>query len=127
MATTQKTFLRFREQPAKGTTSIHAVLSIANDTPLGVIKWRSGWRRYVFEPCDSTVFDAGCLKEIVEFITNLMLDRDPAARYNPTFGNDRICVCTHTYYRHFDWMETDRPDYVPSCKYCGCGHFKEQR
>jgi hypothetical protein len=75
MATTQKTFLRFREQPASGTTSIHAVLSVANDVPLGVIKWRSGWRRYVFEPCHFTVFDAGCLAEIVTFITDLMLAR----------------------------------------------------
>ncbi len=70
--TTQKTFLRFREQPAKGTTTIHAVLSVAGDTYLGVIKWRSGWRRYVFYPDPATVFDAGCLTEIVEFITQQM-------------------------------------------------------
>ena len=42
--------------------------------------------------------------------------------YNPKFGDDRICECEHTYYRHFDSYEKMM---VCGCKYCGCNDFKE--
>lgn len=35
---------------------------------LGFIGWHSGWRRYVFEPKDETVFDSECLMELAEFL-----------------------------------------------------------
>jgi hypothetical protein len=76
MATTQKTFLRFREQLTPNrTTSVHVAHNVQTDDVLGTIKWRSGWRRYVFYPEAGTVYDAGCLDEIVLFITDLMLAR----------------------------------------------------
>jgi hypothetical protein len=43
-------------------------------------------------------------------------------RYNPNYGNDRICNCGHPYYRHFD--SYDNMENV-GCKYCGCHDFKE--
>lgn len=43
-------------------------------------------------------------------------------RYNPNYGNDRICNCGHVYYRHFD--SYDNMDAV-GCKYCQCGEFVE--
>lgn len=45
--------------------------------------------------------------------------------YNPEFGNDRMCTCGHTYYRHFDFFE-DADEQDVGCKYCGCAEFKEQ-
>ena len=43
-------------------------------------------------------------------------------RYNPNYGDDRICKCGHTYYRHFDsWENMENV----GCKYCGC-EFEEQ-
>lgn len=42
--------------------------------------------------------------------------------YNPRYGDDRICVCGHPYYRHFDSYEDNEP---VGCKYCGCYTFKE--
>lgn len=42
--------------------------------------------------------------------------------YNSEFGDDRVCECGHSYYRHFDWAE----EYRCSCKYCGCFEFKEK-
>lgn len=43
-------------------------------------------------------------------------------RYNPKYGNDRICQCGHTYYRHFDsWAQMDNV----GCKYCHCHNFIE--
>lgn len=42
--------------------------------------------------------------------------------YNPNYGDDRICKCGHSYYRHFDSYEN--MDAV-GCKYCGCFNFEE--
>ena len=42
--------------------------------------------------------------------------------YNPKYGNDRTCICGHSYHRHFDSYENNAP---VGCKYCQCGDFKE--
>jgi hypothetical protein len=44
-------------------------------------------------------------------------------KYNPNYGDDRVCECGHTYYRHFDSYEDMYPC---GCKYCGCREFIEQ-
>jgi hypothetical protein len=41
--------------------------------------------------------------------------------YNPDFGDNRLCECGHTYYRHFDSYEGMAP---VGCKYCGCSEFR---
>lgn len=40
--------------------------------------------------------------------------------YNPLYGDDKVCVCGHTYYRHFD--SYDEMSNV-GCKYCSCHDF----
>jgi len=52
--------------------------------------------------------------ESEEIITN--------RKYNPIYGDDRICECGHSYYRHFDSYEDNYPC---GCKYCGCYVFVE--
>lgn len=44
-------------------------------------------------------------------------------RYNPEYGDDRVCVCGHSYYRHFDSWENMS---TSCCKYCGCEEFVEK-
>lgn len=44
--------------------------------------------------------------------------------YNPNYGDDRICKCGHTYYRHFDSYE--KMDAI-GCKYCECRVFVEAK
>jgi len=44
-------------------------------------------------------------------------------KYNPNYGDDRICKCGHPYYRHFDTYEDMYPC---GCKYCGCRDFEEK-
>jgi hypothetical protein len=44
--------------------------------------------------------------------------------YNPFYGDERICKCTHSYYRHFDSYEKMKP---VGCKYCQCFKFKEKK
>lgn len=43
--------------------------------------------------------------------------------YNPNYGDDRICICGHPYYRHFDPYEGME---ACGCKYCSCDTFVEQ-
>jgi hypothetical protein len=50
----------------------------------------------------------------------------PSMIYMDDFGDDRLCVCGHPYYRHFDTYEDMAP---VGCKYCqhdetGCTHFR---
>lgn len=45
-------------------------------------------------------------------------------KYNPKFGDDRMCVCGHPYYRHFDPYENME---AVGCKYCACTTFKEKK
>lgn len=42
--------------------------------------------------------------------------------YNPAYGDERVCQCGHTYYRHFDTYEEME---AVGCKYCGCYEFVE--
>ncbi len=45
------------------------------------------------------------------------------AKYDSSFGDDRICECDHPYYRHFDSYENMKP---VGCKYCYCHAFVEK-
>lgn len=47
----------------------------AGSKSLGIIKWYSPWRQYVFYPAESTLFSSGCLQEISNFISALMAER----------------------------------------------------
>lgn len=113
------------ERNAGRKTDIFTVRSSMNQAFLGTISWYGRWRRYVFFPMQNTLFDVSCLREIADFINEQMLLRDPAKKYNPEFGDDKICGrrgCGHPYYRHFDWAE----NYAVGCKYCPCVNFKEK-
>lgn len=43
-------------------------------------------------------------------------------RYNPDYGDDRMCKCGDPYYRHFDTYDDMYPC---GCKYCDCYEFVE--
>jgi len=45
-------------------------------------------------------------------------------KYNPNFGDNRMCDCGHPYYRHFDTYDNMEP---VGCKYCECYKFKEKK
>lgn len=45
-------------------------------------------------------------------------------KYNPKYGDDRVCKCGHPYYRHFDTYEDMYPC---GCKYCQCFEFEEKK
>jgi hypothetical protein len=59
-----------------GKTKIYEV--ITNDTIvpiLGVIKWQPTWRKYAFFPYGDSFYEEDCLKNIVEFLEELKLER----------------------------------------------------
>lgn len=45
-------------------------------------------------------------------------------KYNPDYGDNRICVCGHAYHRHFDPYEDMKN---VGCKYCPCNDFTEYK
>lgn len=71
----QTKFLNFTEFPPTGKTK---TIGIGNKLghKFGLIKWDTGWRRYVFLPFGGTQFDVSCLKDISDFITDLMEARN---------------------------------------------------
>jgi hypothetical protein len=44
-------------------------------------------------------------------------------KYNPKYGDNRICKCGHPYYRHFDPYDSMESC---GCKCCSCLTFKEK-
>lgn len=44
------------------------------------------------------------------------------AKYDPAFGDERLCKCGDPYRRHFDPYETNNPHV--GCKYCECPEFE---
>jgi len=44
-------------------------------------------------------------------------------KYNPKYGDNKICKCGHQYYRHFDTYDNMEP---VGCKYCECYEFESQ-
>lgn len=50
------------------------VISNKQNIYLGEIVWQTGWKRYVFTPYMTTIYDSQCLKDITEVIDKLMND-----------------------------------------------------
>lgn len=44
--------------------------------------------------------------------------------YNPKYGDDKVCICGHFYYRHFDTYDNM---YNCGCKYCNCKTFEKKK
>ena len=67
-----KLHLRFNPlpTPARMKTRKMAIENLQGET-LGLIKWRSGWRRYVAEFCEGAVFDSECMTQLAKFLDSL--------------------------------------------------------
>lgn len=51
-----------------GKTFTWSVVNRKHKIDLGVIYWHSPWRQYVFAPIDETIYSAGCMTDIAEFM-----------------------------------------------------------
>lgn len=51
-----------------GKTKVHNIRSIANKGLLGSVYWFGAWRKYIFNPMPSCIFDEKCLRAIADFL-----------------------------------------------------------
>jgi hypothetical protein len=56
-------------------TKLFVVVNKSSITGIGCIKWYAPWRQYCFFPNEGTVYSAGCLDDISDFIGSLMAER----------------------------------------------------
>lgn len=57
-----------------GTFENHPCYRIFNNKDqgqIGIISWYKPWKKYVFSSKEGIVFDKNCLKDILDFISNL--------------------------------------------------------
>lgn len=52
-------------------TKTFIVINTRSDFTIGTIRWYCPWKRYVFLPKSDTVWDIGCMQEIIDFIKNI--------------------------------------------------------
>jgi|GEM_PF-2436455 len=69
---TQWLRFRFFNYSQTRVTSIWEILSKDGKTYLGRIRWHAPWRCYVLFPEKDTLFNAGCMQDIIQFIIKLM-------------------------------------------------------
>lgn len=64
-------------QDDKKKTQTYAVRNIKSQIVLGFVAWHCGWRQYCFGPIiiEETIYSEGCLKDIADFIRQLMDER----------------------------------------------------
>ena len=69
-------YLLFRKtgHSKSGKTEIWDVLSRNGGQVLGTIKWFGRWRQYVFKPVEDTVYNNGCLRDIMNKLSDLNVD-----------------------------------------------------
>lgn len=69
---TEYQYILFSEDPPRAKTSIWRCLNRRNQSTLGLVSWEAAWRQYTFAPSYETTFSAGCLRDIADFIRQLM-------------------------------------------------------
>ena len=67
-----KSYLEFEKQFYEGKTERYNVISKTTGFVLGRIMWENGWRQYIFSPSYPTIWSKGCLKEIEDFLQQLI-------------------------------------------------------
>lgn len=65
----------FTEIGNTGKTKRILVRAKTGGTIIGNVSWYSRWRRYIFAPAPTTIFDAACMEEITSYLDALMQAR----------------------------------------------------
>ena len=68
-------YLEFKQVSYNGKTKRFKVISKNHGDVLGKISWYGAWKQYVFSPAFETVWNRDCLKDIQDFIQELMNER----------------------------------------------------
>jgi hypothetical protein len=75
MVKTEYKYIKFDLVLQKEKTLVYDVRNIKSQIILGTISWYSHWRQYIFSPWKEVIFSEGCLKDIADFIKQLMDER----------------------------------------------------
>ena len=76
---TEYKYIKFEIEPKNAKRKTDVFMCKTNDNfRLGIVKWYPGWRRYCYFPmaCGNSVYSEGCLRDIADFIKQLMSLRD---------------------------------------------------
>lgn len=68
-------YLEFKKVQYEGKTKRFEVISINHGYALGRISWYGAWRQYTFSPAFETIWNKDCLKDIQDFLQQLMDER----------------------------------------------------
>jgi hypothetical protein len=68
------TFVKYAAGAGKKTDS-YRIQNKEDGSHLGWIKWYGPWRQYAFFPEQNCVFEKTCLKDITDFLVELMEER----------------------------------------------------
>ena len=83
-------YLEFVDVPNhSGKTRKVNVVSKKHGYSLGLIQWFGRWRQYVFVPAPETVFNKDCLRDIAQYLQDMMDERSMEKFLRPT---DRIAL-----------------------------------
>jgi hypothetical protein len=78
---TEYEYIAFVEVPCDNRkTKIFNCVAKNGMIPLGKVSWYAGWRNYCFFPEAKTVYSAGCMKDIIDFIGQLKFEHDNIGR-----------------------------------------------
>lgn len=64
------TIERLHPSPS-GKTNVYRVVNNRSRLGLGEIRWMGAWRQYVFYPGVHTVYSAGCLRDLADFLSTV--------------------------------------------------------
>jgi hypothetical protein len=78
-------YLEFKQIPFKGKTKKFHIISKSSGFVLGLISWYPQWRCYTFSPAYPTTWNKDCLKDIEDFLNNLMIERKLNNRSHPDY------------------------------------------
>ena len=73
-------YLRFVEQANKPALKTKRWLVVGQSGAIGLVHWGSQWRKYVFSADHNTYYDASCLAEIGEFLSDKTFEHKTQGR-----------------------------------------------
>lgn len=86
-------YLAFEEQDwldARRRTKVWTVRSARHGDALAEIEWSGRWRQYVLRPLGETIWSAGCLAAVNQFIAERMSERRAAAAQGKSAPDHRV-------------------------------------
>ena len=60
-------WIRFDKMAPGTKTDLWAIRALDGSGDLGAVKWFGAWRKYCFFPCDGTLYEQDCLRDIATF------------------------------------------------------------